>query len=66
MKLKTAKSPFSTKVKDERVTTWGASRVGGGSEVCGVDQQRRASPASGLRAGKNVNDVVREEKWSRN
>ena len=45
VKLKTAKSPFSAKVKDEQVTTWVRPFAGRGSEVRGVDQQGRAAPA---------------------
>ena len=67
MRLKTDKSPFSTKVKDERVTTW--VRPALVAEVKFAEWtskgELRQPVYLGLRSDKKANDVVREKKWAR-
>ena len=67
VRLKTAKSPFPGKVKDERVTTW--VRPSLVAEVKFAEWtskgELRQPVYLGLRSDKNVKDVVRENKWSR-
>jgi bifunctional non-homologous end joining protein LigD len=66
-KLKTAKSPFPAKVKDEQVTTW--VRPSLVAEVKFAEWtskgELRQPVYLGLRSDKNAKDVVREMKWSR-
>lgn len=65
--LKTARSPFPTKVKDERVTTW--VRPSLVAEVKFAEWtskgELRQPVYLGLRSDKNAKDVVREKNWSR-
>ncbi|MGY8706124.1 non-homologous end-joining DNA ligase [Bradyrhizobium sp. 18BD] len=65
--LKTAKSPFPAKVKDERVTTW--VRPSLVAEVKFAEWtskgELRQPVYLGLRSDKNAKDVVREKSWSR-
>ena len=67
VRLKTAKSPFSGKVKDERVTTW--VRPSLVAEVKFAEWtskgELRQPVYLGLRSDKNAKDVVREKNWSR-
>ncbi|MGY3235533.1 bifunctional non-homologous end joining protein LigD [Bradyrhizobium sp. USDA 4448] len=67
MRLKTAKSPFPPKVKDEQVTTW--VRPALVAEVKFAEWtskgELRQPVYLGLRTDKNAKDVVREKKWSR-
>jgi bifunctional non-homologous end joining protein LigD len=67
VRLKTAKSPFSGKVKNERVTTW--VRPSLVAEVKFAEWtskgELRQPVYLGLRSDKNAKDVVREKKWSR-
>jgi bifunctional non-homologous end joining protein LigD len=67
VRLKTAKSPFPGKVKDERVTTW--VRPSLVAEVKFAEWtskgELRQPVYLGLRSDKNAKDVVREKKWSR-
>jgi len=67
MKLKTAKSPFPAKVKDERVMTW--VRPSLVAEVKFAEWtskgELRQPVYLGLRSDKNATDVVREKQWSR-
>jgi bifunctional non-homologous end joining protein LigD len=67
VRLKTAKSPFSGKVKDERVTTW--VRPSLVAEVKFAEWtskgELRQPGYLGLRSDKYARDVVRETKWSR-
>ncbi|QOZ32748.1 non-homologous end-joining DNA ligase [Bradyrhizobium sp. CCBAU 53421] len=67
MKLKTAKSPFPAKVKDEQVTTWVHPALV--AEVKFAEWtskgELRQPVYLGLRSDKNAKDVVREKKWSR-
>ncbi|UFW73013.1 non-homologous end-joining DNA ligase [Bradyrhizobium sp. WU425] len=67
VRLKTAKSPFSGKVKDERVTTW--VRPSLVAEVKFAEWtskgELRQPVYLGLRSDKNAKDVVREKKWPR-
>src|SRR3954453_685579 len=67
MRLKTAKSPFPAKVKDERVTTWVRPSLVAEvkfAEWTGKGELRQPVYL-GLRSDKNAKDVVREKKWSR-
>jgi bifunctional non-homologous end joining protein LigD len=67
VRLKTAKSPFPGKVKNERVTTW--VRPSLVAEVKFAEWtskgELRQPVYLGLRSDKNAKDVVREKKWSR-
>ncbi|EHR00309.1 non-homologous end-joining DNA ligase [Bradyrhizobium sp. WSM471] len=67
VRLKTAKSPFAGKVKNERVTTW--VRPSLVAEVKFAEWtskgELRQPVYLGLRSDKNVKDVVCEKKWSR-
>lgn len=67
VRLKTAKSPFPGKVKNERVTTW--VRPSLVAEVKFAEWtskgELRQPVYLGLRSDKNAKDVVRETKWSR-
>ncbi|WFU39198.1 non-homologous end-joining DNA ligase [Bradyrhizobium sp. CB82] len=67
MKLKTAKSPFPAKIKDERVTTW--VRPSLVAEVKFAEWtskgELRQPVYLGLRSDKKAKDVVRERTWSR-
>ncbi|WP_407114145.1 non-homologous end-joining DNA ligase [Bradyrhizobium sp. LMG 9283] len=67
VRLKTAKSPFPAKVKDERVTTW--VRPSLVAEVKFAEWtskgELRQPVYLGLRSDKNAKDVVREKQWSR-
>ena len=67
MKLKTTKSPFPAKVKDEQVTTW--VRPALVAEVKFAEWtskgELRQPVYLGLRTDKIAKDVVREKKWSR-
>lgn len=67
VRLKTAKSPFAGKVKNERVTTW--VRPSLVAEVKFAEWtskgELRQPVYLGLRSDKNAKDVVREKKWSR-
>ncbi|MHC6153106.1 non-homologous end-joining DNA ligase [Bradyrhizobium elkanii] len=67
VRLKTAKSPFSAKVKDEQVTTWVRPTLV--AEVKFAEWtskgELRQPVYLGLRSDKNAKDVVREENWSR-
>jgi len=67
LKVKTAKSPFPAKVKDERVTTW--LRPSLVAEVKFAEWtskgELRQPVYLGLGSDKNAKDVVRENKWSR-
>lgn len=67
VRRKTAKSPFSAKVKDERVTTW--VRPSLVAEVKFAEWtskgELRQPVYLGLRSDKNAKDVVREKKRSR-
>ena len=68
VRLKAGKSPFSAKVKDERVTTW--VRPSLVAEVKFAEWtskgELRQPVYLGLRSDKKARDVVREESWSRN
>jgi bifunctional non-homologous end joining protein LigD len=67
VRLKTAKSPFSAKVKDERVTTWVRPSLVAEvkfAEWTGKGELRQPVYL-GLRSDKNAKDVVREKNWSR-
>lgn len=68
MRLKTAKSPFPAKVKDEGVTTW--ARPSLVAEVKFAEWtskgELRQPVYLGLRSDKNAKDVFREKSWSRN
>ena len=65
--LKTAKSPFRAKVKDERVTTW--VRPSLVAEVKFAEWtskgELRQPVYLGLRSDKKAKDVIRERSWSR-
>ena len=67
VRLKTAKSPFPGKVKDERVTTW--VRPSLVAEVKFAEWtskgELRQPVYLGLRSDKKARDVVREKSWSR-
>ncbi|MGY4330929.1 ATP-dependent DNA ligase [Bradyrhizobium sp. LB7.2] len=67
MRLKTGKSPFPAKVKDERVTTW--VRPSSVAEVKFSEWtskgELRQPVYLGLRSDKKARDVVREKSWSR-
>jgi bifunctional non-homologous end joining protein LigD len=67
LKLKTSKSPFSAKVKDEQVTTW--VRPSLVAEVKFAEWtskgELRQPVYLGLRSDKKAKDVVREKSWSR-
>jgi bifunctional non-homologous end joining protein LigD len=67
LKLKTAKSPFPAKVKDEQVTTW--VRPSLVAEVKFAEWtskgELRQPVYLGLRSDKKAKDVVREKSWSR-
>ncbi|MEZ2144813.1 non-homologous end-joining DNA ligase [Bradyrhizobium sp. DN5] len=67
VRLKTAKSPFSAKVKDERVTTWVRPLLV--AEVKFAEWtskgELRQPVYLGLRSDKKAKDVVREKNWSR-
>ena len=67
VRLKTAKSPFPGKVKNERVTTW--VRPSLVAEVKFAEWtskgELRQPVYLGLRSDKYARDVVRETKWSR-
>jgi bifunctional non-homologous end joining protein LigD len=67
VRLKTAKSPFSAKVKDERVTTWVRPTLV--AEVKFAEWtskgELRQPVYLGLRSDKNAKDVIREKNWSR-
>ena len=67
VRLKTAKSPFPGKVKNERVTTW--VRPSLVAEVKFAEWtskgELRQQVYLGLRSDKLAKDVVREKKWSR-
>ncbi|WP_342739886.1 non-homologous end-joining DNA ligase [Bradyrhizobium sp. B117] len=67
VRLKTAKSPFPAKVKDELVTTW--VRPSLVAEVKFAEWtskgELRQPVYLGLRSDKNAKDVVREKNWSR-
>ncbi|MHC4042821.1 non-homologous end-joining DNA ligase [Bradyrhizobium sp. 23AC] len=67
LKLKTAKSPFPAKVKDEQVTTW--VRPSLVAEVKFAEWtskgELRHPVYLGLRSDKKAKDVVRERSWSR-
>ncbi|MFC7700615.1 non-homologous end-joining DNA ligase [Bradyrhizobium sp. GCM10028915] len=67
VRLKTAKSPFPGKVKNERVTTW--VRPSLVAEVKFAEWtskgELRQPVYLGLRSDKNAKDVVREKKWPR-
>ena len=67
MKVKTPKSPFPAKVKDERITTW--VRPSLVAEVKFAEWtskgELRQPVYLGLRSDKNAKDVVREKNWSR-
>ena len=67
LRLKTAKSPFLGKVKNERVTTW--VRPSLVAEVKFAEWtskgELRQPVYLGLRSDKLAKDVVRERKWSR-
>jgi bifunctional non-homologous end joining protein LigD len=67
VRLKVAKSPFPTKVKDEQVTTW--VRPALVAEVKFAEWtskgELRQPVYLGLRSDKNAKDVVREKNWSR-
>jgi len=67
VRLKTAKSPFPGKVKNERVTTW--VRPSLVAEVKFAEWtskgELRQPVYLGLRSDKNAKDVVREKNWSR-
>jgi len=67
VRLKTAKSPFAGKVKNERVTTW--VRPSLVAEVKFAEWTSKGELRQlvylGLRSDKNAKDVVREKKWSR-
>jgi bifunctional non-homologous end joining protein LigD len=67
VRLKTAKSPFLGKVKNERVTTW--VRPSLVAEVKFAEWtskgELRQPVYLGLRSDKNAKDVVREKNWSR-
>lgn len=67
VRLKTGKSPFSAKVKDEGVTTW--VRPSLVAEVKFAEWtskgELRQPVYLGLRTDKKARDVVREESWSR-
>ena len=67
VRLKTAKSPFPAKVKDERVTTWVRPTLV--AEVKFAEWtskgELRQPVYLGLRSDKNARDVVREKNWSR-
>ena len=66
-KLKTAKSPFPAKVKDEQATTW--VRPSLVAEVKFAEWtskgELRQPVYLGLRSDKKAKDVVREKSWSR-
>lgn len=66
-RLKTTKSPFSVKVKDERVTTW--VRPSLVAEVKFAEWtskgELRQPVYLGLRSDKNAKDVVREQNRTR-
>ncbi len=66
-KLKTAKSPFPVKVKDEAVTTWVRPLLV--AEVKFAEwtskSELRQPAYLGLRSDKKAIDVVRERQWSR-
>jgi len=67
MRLKTAKSPFAAKVKDEQVTTWVRPALVAEvkfAEWTGKGELRQPVYL-GLRSDKNAKDVVREKNWSR-
>ncbi|WP_027571488.1 non-homologous end-joining DNA ligase [Bradyrhizobium sp. WSM1743] len=67
VRLKTAKSPFPAKVKDEGVTTW--VRPSLVAEVKFAEWtskgELRQPVYLGLRSDKRAKDVVREKSWSR-
>ncbi|WP_370157297.1 non-homologous end-joining DNA ligase [Bradyrhizobium ottawaense] len=67
LKLKTAKSPFPGKVKDEQVTTWVRPRLV--AEVKFAEWTSKGELRQpiylGLRSDKKAKHVVREKSWSR-
>ncbi|OPZ00235.1 DNA ligase [Bradyrhizobium sacchari] len=67
MRLKTSRSPFPAKVKDERVTTWVRQTLV--AEVKFAEWtskgELRQPVYLGLRSDKTAKDVVREKNWSR-